>query len=346
MDLFTLTLVSCGLTVFAMGIIIALIVIVIRYGGQGVQGFISGILAPFTGGDKREEQQDERVQRERELGVTSAQALRQRARDLQFAIDPDRANQQQGQFNTQSAPQQYGGQSSQFNAQSAPQQYGGQNSQFNAQNAPQQFAPQSNIDPQRFGARLGNSSPPRATLTPSQNTGYGTQPMPPQQPQQAQQSQGYGMPSLSPSRPYQAGGTGALPPTSMPPQQQPLQGYNPGQQPGYPNSPDAYPGQQQGATPPPINPNQQPFQQRYNPGQPQGFQGNPQQQQGFPNNPQQRQQPSQQGGLEPYRPNIQNVARPGNETGNIGGRPRRDQRQGDEFREVYLDDDGGFGDFF
>jgi len=330
-DLFTLTLVSCGLTVFAMGIIIALLVIVIRYGGQGVQGFISGILSPFTGGDKREEQQDERVERERELGVTSAQALRQRAREMQFAIDPDRANQQQQQFNAQGAPQPY----------SAPQ------SQFN----PQQFAQQSNIDPQRFGARLGNSNPPqRASLTPSQNTGFGTQAQPPQQ------QQGLNTPSLSPSRPYQAGGTGALPPTSLPPQQQQFQGGFPQQphQPGYPNHPDAYPSQQRGYTPQPINPNQQPLQQRYNPPPQQGGQRNPQpypqqppqRQQGFQGNPQQPPQPPQQGGLQPYRPNIQDVSRPGNETGDIGGRPRRDQRQGDEFREVYLDDDGGFGDFF
>lgn len=326
MDLFTLTLVSCGLTIFTMGIIVALIVIVIRYGGQGMQSFITGILSPFTGGDKREEQQEERVQRERELGVTSAQALRQRARNLEFAIDPDRAN-QQPQFAAQGAPHQYGGQSNQFN--------------------PQQFSAQSNIDPQRFGARLGNSNPPqRATLTPSQNTGYGTQSLPPQQPQ------GYGTPSLSPSRPYQAGGTGALPPTSLPPQQQPLQGgyqQQQQQQPGYPNNPDAYPAQQRGYNPQPINPNQQPLQQRYNPGQQQGFQGNPQQpqppQQGFQGNPQQP-QPPQQGGLQPYRPNIPNVSRPGNETSNIGGRPRRDRRQGDEYNEVYLDNDGGFGDFF
>jgi len=372
-DLFTLTLVSCGLTAFTMGIITAMLVIVVRYGGQGVSSFISNLLSPFTGGDEREEQQEERVERERQLGVTSREALRQRARNLEFAIDQDRAN--PPQFEAQNASPQYGGQPNQFNAQAM----GRQQNQF---------------DPSRFGARLGNSnSPQRASLTPTNNPNPGTGPM--------QAQQGGNMPSLSPSRPYQSGGTGALPITSQPPQQnfpqQPNQfpqqgqqqaGYGQqGQQPqggypqqpnqfpqqgqqqqrGYPQQPNQFPQQgqqrQQGGYPQQANqfPQQGQRQQGGYPQQPNQFPQQGQQQQGgYPQQPnqfpqqgqqplqggypqqQQRQQP--QGNMGQYRPDIRNISRPDGSSANIGGRPTRDRRQGDEFQEVYLDD-GGFEDF-
>ena len=93
MTLQTLTILSCVLTTITMVIFTGFIAFLLRFGGQGVQSVWNRI---FNRGD--DDNQDSPRKREfQSQSVSSGSALRQRAKELDFAPAPT------GQYDAQSA---------------------------------------------------------------------------------------------------------------------------------------------------------------------------------------------------------------------------------------------------
>lgn len=319
MSLETIVIMSCVLTAITWFILFAFVVILLRYGTQGLTSMLGGAFAGggmlgglFGGDDDQKVPQRQSPVRATTQNVSSGSALRQRADNLDFPAPPAG--------------------NAQFNAQSD---YGN----LSAQNAPQ-------IDNSRFGSTLqqkriggsdlgqqGNFNQPSG-LTPNQpslrSRQSGLDNNPPQQNAPNQPN----MPSLSPSRPFSG--------DPMRPSQggQPQPRYNDLQQ-RY-NPPQSNQGNFQAP--------QQPLRNSPLPPRPQD--NPPQQNLGNPNPPLQnrlqqqynQQPPPNDNQFTEYRPNIRDGAGSGSENNTISNyHSGRDSRRGDDRDEIY-DDGSGFFD--